>query len=92
MARNAPRYRCEAALVELSRRISLAFLLGVPRERGFSGAIRSRGRSFDCWTRPAGFLTHCLAYSALGDERTAQRTSDLCAHKGIPDLMDRILT
>ncbi len=56
------------------------FLLRVPRDRGFSGAILGRRRSFDCRPRPASFLTHCLGYSALGDERTAQRATELITH------------
>jgi hypothetical protein len=64
----------------------VAFLLRVSRYRGLSGAIRRRWRSFDCGPWLAGFLTHCLADSVLGDERSAQRTMDLCAHKRIPDL------
>jgi hypothetical protein len=80
MGQNIPRYRCKAALAELS--IGLAFLPGVPGQRGLSGAFLGRGRSFDCRPWPAGFLAHCPAYPALGDERTAQRATDLCAHKG----------
>jgi hypothetical protein len=54
----------------------------VPRERGLSGAFLGRRHSFDRRPWSAGFLAHCLAYSALGDERTAQWATDLSAHVG----------